>query len=97
MVSTPAESYSTGQSAEAVAHAAAMAMPAAAAQRHPLDGSRPSGKQITRSRWQGVLLLIAMIAWPIAHIGNIAALAVPVNVTLVVAFGSLVWPRSQYS
>jgi hypothetical protein len=30
-----------------------------------------------------------MIAWPIAHIGNIATLAVPVNIALVVEFGSL--------
>lgn len=46
-------------------------------------------------RWQGVLVLVAMIAWPIAHIGNIAAVAVPVNVALVVAFGSLVWARAD--
>ncbi len=44
-------------------------------------------------RWQGVLVLIAIIGWPIAHIGNIAAAAVPVNVALVVAFGSLAWAR----
>jgi hypothetical protein len=48
-------------------------------------------------RWQGILVLLAMIAWPIAHIGNIAALAVPVNVALVVAFGSLAWSRTQTS
>lgn len=42
-------------------------------------------------RWQGTLVLVAIIAWPIAHIGNIAGLAVLVNVALVVAFGSLVW------
>jgi hypothetical protein len=46
-------------------------------------------------RWQGVLVLIAMIAWPIAHIANIAALAVPINVVLVVAFGSLAWSRAE--
>lgn len=46
-------------------------------------------------RWQGFLALVAIIAWPIAHIGNIAAVAVPVNVALVVAFGSLVWARSN--
>lgn len=45
-------------------------------------------------RWQAVLVLAAVVAWPIAHIGNIAALAVPVNVALVVALGSLVWSRS---
>ncbi len=42
-------------------------------------------------RWQGVLVLIASIAWPVAHIGNIAALAVAVNVALAVAFGTLLW------
>ena len=39
--------------------------------------------------------MLGQIAWPIAHIGNIAALAVPVNVALVVAFGSLIWPRTE--
>lgn len=42
-------------------------------------------------RWQGALVLVAIIAWPIAHIGDIAAVAVPVNIALVVAFGSLPW------
>jgi hypothetical protein len=42
-------------------------------------------------RWQGVLVLVAALAWPVAHIGNIAALAVAVNVALVIALGSLVW------
>jgi hypothetical protein len=45
-------------------------------------------------RWQGRLALVAMIAWPVAHIGNISAVAVPVNVALVIAFGSLVWARA---
>jgi hypothetical protein len=40
-------------------------------------------------RWQGALVLVAILAWPIAHIGNIALVAVPVNIALVVAFGSL--------
>lgn len=44
-------------------------------------------------RWQGALVLVAIIAWPVAHIGNIAAVAVPVNIALVVALGSLVWSR----
>ena len=48
-------------------------------------------------RWQALLVLIAMVAWPIAHIGDIAALAVAVNIALVVAFGSLVWPRTEPS
>jgi hypothetical protein len=46
-------------------------------------------------RWQAVLTLIASIAWPIAHIANIAALAVPVSMALVVAFGSLVRSDAQ--
>ena len=46
-------------------------------------------------RWQGILVFIAMIAWPIAHIGNIAALAVPVNIALVIALGSLIWPHTN--
>lgn len=48
-------------------------------------------------RWQAALVLVAMTAWPIAHIGNIAAVAVPVNVALVVAFGSLIWSDAQPS
>ena len=48
-------------------------------------------------RWQGVLVLVAMVAWPVGHIGNISAVAVPVNVALVVAFGSLVWAGSRPS
>ena len=46
-------------------------------------------------RWQGMLTLVVMIIWPVAHIGNIAALAVLVNVALVVTFGSLVWNRTD--
>jgi hypothetical protein len=46
-------------------------------------------------RWQGVLTLIAMIAWPVAHIGNLSAVAVPVNIALVVALGSLTWTRDR--
>ncbi|HET9840798.1 MAG TPA: hypothetical protein VFQ01_02235 [Nocardioides sp.] len=44
-------------------------------------------------RWQGALVLVASIAWPVAHIGNIAVLAVAVNAALVVAFGSVAWAR----
>lgn len=44
-------------------------------------------------RWQGALVLIAIIGWPIAHIGNLAVAAIPVNIVLVVAFGSLAWAR----
>lgn len=46
-------------------------------------------------RWQAALVLAASIAWPVAHIGNIAAVAVPVNVALVVALGSLAWSDAQ--
>lgn len=46
-------------------------------------------------RWQGALVLVAVIAWPVAHIANIAALAVAVNVVLVVALGSLLWSRAE--
>lgn len=42
-------------------------------------------------RVHAVVVLVASLAWPVAHIGNIAALAVPVNVALAVAFGSLAW------
>ena len=45
-------------------------------------------------RRHAVLVFLAAVAWPIAHIGNIAALAVAVNVALVVAFGSLIGPRT---
>ncbi len=48
-------------------------------------------------RWQGVLVLVAMIAWPVGHIGNLPAVAVPVNVALVVALGSLTWARDGRS
>ena len=44
-------------------------------------------------RWQGLVVLVAIAVWPVAHIGNLPVLAVPVNVALVVAFGSLVWVR----
>ena len=44
-------------------------------------------------RWQGVVVLVASAAWPVAHIGNLPGVAVPVNIALVVAFGSLVWTR----
>lgn len=42
-------------------------------------------------RWQAFLVLLASVAWPVAHIGNIAPLAVAVNVVLVVGFGGLLW------
>lgn len=42
-------------------------------------------------RWQAALVLVAAITWPVAHIGNIATVAVAVNLALVAAFGSLAW------
>ncbi len=42
----------------------------------------------------GLLTLGTILVWPIAHIGNLPFLAVPVNVGLVVAIGSLVWARA---
>lgn len=42
-------------------------------------------------RWQGGLVLLAAVAWPVAHIADLAVPAVAVNVLLVVAVGSLVW------
>jgi hypothetical protein len=50
-----------------------------------------------RCRWQGALGLLAALAWPVAHIGNVAALAVSTDIALVVAFGSLVWARAEPS
>ena len=44
-------------------------------------------------RWQAGLVLVAVVCWPVAHIGNLAGMAVLVDVGLVVAFGSLVWQR----
>ena len=43
------------------------------------------------SRWPGALVIVAGLLWPVAHIGNVATLAVAVNVLLVLGFGSLVW------
>jgi hypothetical protein len=39
-------------------------------------------------RWQAVIVLVAGLARPAAHTGNIAQLAVAVNVALLVALGS---------
>jgi hypothetical protein len=46
-------------------------------------------------RWQGAIILFAMVAWPVGHIGDIAAVAVTVNVALVLALGSVAWSRRQ--
>jgi hypothetical protein len=45
-------------------------------------------------RWQGIVVLIAAAGWPIAHIGDYAAVAVAVNVALAVGFGTLLWPAA---
>jgi hypothetical protein len=39
-------------------------------------------------RWPAAVVLTAAVLWPVAHIANIAPLAVAVNVGLVVALGS---------
>ena len=39
-------------------------------------------------RWPAAVVVVAAVLWPVAHIGNIAPLAVAVNVALVVALGS---------
>jgi hypothetical protein len=44
-------------------------------------------------RWQAVTVFVAILAWPVAHIGNVAEIAVPVNVALVLALGSLALAR----
>lgn len=41
--------------------------------------------------WTAALVGVAGIAWPVAHIGNLAWLAVTVNVVLVVALVPLAW------
>ncbi|HVY11327.1 MAG TPA: hypothetical protein VHB18_14380 [Mycobacteriales bacterium] len=45
-------------------------------------------------RWQGIVVLIASVGWPVAHIGDYAAVAVAVNVALVVGLGTLLWPAA---
>lgn len=44
-------------------------------------------------RWPAAIVVAAALAWPVAHIGDIASLAVTVNVALVVAFGCVAWRR----
>ena len=43
------------------------------------------------ARWQAALVLASGLAWPVAHIGNLAPLAVAANVALVLGLGSLLW------
>lgn len=47
------------------------------------------------ARWQAALIVVATLLWPVAHIGNVAAVAVPVNLALTVAFGTLAWERAR--
>jgi len=46
-----------------------------------------------RARWQGWLVLLASLGWPVGHIANIAPLCVAVNVGLVLALGTLLWQQ----
>lgn len=48
-------------------------------------------------RWQGGLLFVAILGWPIAHILNLGPVAIAVNLGLVVALGSLAWSRRSFS
>jgi hypothetical protein len=43
----------------------------------------------TRNVWISAVLAVAGVAWPVAHIANIAWLAVLVNAALVVVFSAL--------
>jgi hypothetical protein len=43
------------------------------------------------ARWQGGLVLLGAVVFPIAHIGNFAPLAVAGHVVLVLGFASLLW------
>lgn len=46
-----------------------------------------------RYGWQAVTVLVAAVAWPVAHIGNLGVVAIATNVLLALALGSLAWPR----
>ncbi|QIG44942.1 hypothetical protein G5V58_21155 [Nocardioides anomalus] len=48
------------------------------------------------ARVPGLLAVLAGLAWPVAHIGNLAPLAVGTNVVLVLGFGSLLWQPPTY-
>ena len=43
------------------------------------------------ARWQGALVLVAAVAWPVGHIANLAPVCVAVNVLLVLGLGTLLW------
>ncbi len=56
-----------------------------------------AGLSELRHRAQAALVVAAMVLWPVAHIGNIAPLAVASNAALFVAFGSLATHRHSAS
>jgi hypothetical protein len=43
------------------------------------------------ARWQGALVLLGALVFPVAHIGNLPALAVAGHVALVLGLASLLW------
>jgi hypothetical protein len=51
------------------------------------------GLQQLHHRWEARFVLLAAVAWPVAHIANLGPLAVATNVVLVIALGSLAWRR----
>ena len=46
-------------------------------------------------RLSAVLVLVGAIGWPIAHIANLGAVAVAVNLLFVLAFGLIAWETSS--
>jgi len=52
------------------------------------------GLQRLGHRLPAALVLVGAIGWPIAHIANLGAVAVAVNLLLVVAFGMVVWENT---
>lgn len=50
--------------------------------------------QRLRHRLPAALVLVGAIGWPIAHIANIGAAAVAVNLLFVVAFGMIAWENA---
>ncbi len=47
-------------------------------------------------RLPAALVLVGAIGWPIAHIANIGAVAVAVNLLFVIAFGLIVWEAPRH-
>lgn len=52
--------------------------------------------QRLRYRLPAALVLVGAIGWPIAHIANIGAVAVAVNLLFVVAFGLIAWKAPRH-